>query len=250
MPTVLIADDDPVSLSFLRTATASLGCNAIVAASGASALKLADANAVDLLLLDLHMPDIGGPALLHALRARGMHAAAIATSAGFDRTAVASLLACGFAGTLEKPASLETIEAVLRQHLGLGAGVLPSTFADASSVASPVVDDTILDHTLLDDSSALAAIGGDRDAMRALRRLFAQELEVLDRDFQDAPPDSRALSERLHRLRASSGFCGATALANAALRLQQALDRDAEHDALADFLRTCGATRRALAAQR
>jgi HPt (histidine-containing phosphotransfer) domain-containing protein len=86
--------------------------------------------------------------------------------------------------------------------------------------------------------------------MRALRKLFADELELLERDLQVAMPDSRVLSERLHRLRASSGFCGAAALAAAALRLQKTLETGLTRDAMTDFLRTCSATRQALAAER
>jgi CheY-like chemotaxis protein len=240
MPTVLIADDDPVSLGFLQTAAESLGCAALTAANGAQTLKLADARTVDLLLLDLNMPDIGGPVLLHALRAHGVCAPAIATSAGFDTPAVAGLRAAGFAATLEKPASLDTIECLLRQYLALDTRVRPSSPDHDSPTVLPI----------LDDRSALAAIGGDHDAMRALRSLFAQELESLERDLQSAMPDSPALSERLHRLRASSGFCGAAALAATALRLQQALGCDLASAAMADFERTCSATRQALAERR
>jgi CheY-like chemotaxis protein/HPt (histidine-containing phosphotransfer) domain-containing protein len=240
MPTVLIADDDPVSLGFLQAATESLGCVAMTAANGAQALMRDDADAVELLLLDLNMPDIGGPVLLRALRARGVNAPAIATSAGFEPSAAAALRAAGFADTLEKPASLETIEALLRRHLALDHTVRRSLPADCSSGTLPILDDT----------SALAAIGGDHDAMRALRKLFAQELELLERDLQSAAANPRALSERLHRLRASSGFCGAAALAAAAQRLEQALGCDLTSDAMANFARACSTTRHALAAQR
>ncbi len=241
MPTVLIADDDPVSLSFLRTATESLGCSALTAANGAEAIALAKANKVGLLLLDLNMPDMGGPVLLQALRACGVATTAIVTSAGFDDTAAAGLLASGFAGLLEKPASLQTIETLLKQHLALDSGMRPSLPGATARTELPI----------LDDASALAAIGGDHDAMRALRGLFAQELEALEHDLRSETPELRALSERLHRLRASSGFCGAAALAAAALRLQQApLGRDLARDAMSDFVRICGATRQALAAQR
>lgn len=239
MPTVLIADDDPVSLGFLQAAIESLGCVTMTAPTGAQALKVADANVVELLLLDLNMPDIGGPALLQAFRARGVNAPAIATSAGFETPAAAALRAAGFTDTLEKPASLETIETLLRQHLALDRKVPWSPPADNSPDTLPI----------LDDQTALAAIGGDRGAMRALRKLFAQELELLERDLQSAAENPQALSERLHRLRASSGFCGAAALAAAALRLQQALGGDLASAAMANFARACSTTRRALAAQ-
>jgi len=240
MPTVLIADDDPVSLGFLRAAAEGLGCVTLTAADGAQALQLADAKTPDLLLLDLNMPDIGGPVLLRELRALGVCAPAVATSAGLDIAAVAALHAAGFAATLDKPASLEIIEDLLRQFLGLDASVRCASPADDSPAVLP----------LLDDRSAIAAIGGDHDAMRALRSLFAQELEMLERDLQSAMPDLPALSGRLHRLRASSGFCGAAALGAAALRLQQALGHDLTSEAMEDFERTCSATRQALAGQR
>ena len=102
---------------------------------------------------------------------------------------------------------------------------------------------------LLDDRSALAATGGDHDAMRALRALFAQELEILEGDLQTAAADTKSLSERLHRLRASSGFCGAAVLAAAALRLQQALGGAMADDAMTHFVRACSATRLALSAR-
>jgi CheY-like chemotaxis protein len=113
---LLIADDDPVSLGFLQTATESLGCAAVTAANGTEALNLADASVIELLLIDLHMPDIGGTALLQALRARGMRAPAIATSAGFETSAADALRAAGFEDR-SKPASLAAIERLLRQHL-------------------------------------------------------------------------------------------------------------------------------------
>ena len=238
MPTVLIADDDPVSLGFLQAATESLGCAAVTAANGAEALNLADASVIELLLIDLHMPDIGGPVLLQALRARGMRAPAIATSAGFETSAADALRAAGFEDILEKPASLATIQRLLCQHLALDVGANPSP-ADRSPGALPV----------LDDRSALAAIGGDHDSLRALRGLFAQELELLEHDLQGAALGSALLPDRLHRLRASSGFCGAAALAAAALRLQQSLGSEFASDAMADFVRACHATRQALAAQ-
>jgi CheY-like chemotaxis protein len=244
MPTVLIADDDPVSLRFLQTALEALGCEVVAAASGVIAIEAVQAHAVDLLMLDLNMPDIGGAALLHALRERAAQAPAVATSAELGAAAVAALRAAGFADTLLKPASLEHIEKVLLRHV------------DSTRDSRPVQPLAAVPQTgppILDDASALAAIGGDRAAMSALRGLFGQELDALESDLRraGAQPEPAALGERLHRLRASSGFCGAAALGAAALRLQQALrgDPGGLSAAIAEFTQTCHATQRALAAQ-
>ena len=198
-PRVLIVDDDPVSLRFLEAAVEQSGCVVETAANGAAALA-AD-GAFDLLLIDRHLPDIDGVELLSALRKDGITAAAIATSAEIDADAAAQLRAAGFADVLEKPASVQRIVEIVVRHL-------PKTTS-----------------ILLDDLAALGAIGGDADALRALRDLLARELEQLEHDLThtDLATNPSRLGERLHRLRASCGFCGASALATCAADWQSAL---------------------------
>ena len=198
-PRVLIVDDDPVSLRFLEAAVAQCDCIATTAASGNAALAANGAFA--LLLIDRRLPDIDGIELLHALRERGVVAPAIATSAEIDTALAAQLRAAGFVAVLEKPASVQGIIEIVARHLPKTASVL------------------------LDDIAALDSIGGDANALRALRGLLARELDELERDLihGDLATDPIRLDERLHRLRASCGFCGASALAAAAAKLESAL---------------------------
>ncbi|MHB8679662.1 MAG: response regulator [Rudaea sp.] len=198
-PRVLIVDDDPVSLRFLDAAVAQCGCVVVSAADGAAAL--AAGGVFGLLLIDRSLPDLGGGELLHALRARGIDAAAIATSAEIDSAMALELRAAGFADVLEKPASVERIGKIVRRHL------------------------PHIESALLDDAAALAASGGDADALRALRGLLAKELEQLERDLthDDLATDTARLDARLHRLRAACGFCGAAALAELAADWQDAM---------------------------
>lgn len=192
---VLIVDDDPVSLRFLESAVSQAGCVTTIAIDGAAAL--AAVGVFDLLLIDRRLPDIGGVHLLHALRERGVTAPAIATSAQIDAALAAQLRANGFVDVLEKPASVQRIHEIVARHL-------PNT--------APA---------MLDDIAALDAVGGDANTLRALRGLLAQELEDLERELENLPV--AALIERLHRLRASCGFCGASALSAHASDLQASL---------------------------
>jgi len=235
IPCVLVADDDPVSLAFLAAAIKQIGCMTIAAATGNEALSSFAARRPDLLLLDRCLPDMDAPALLALLRGLGCSAPAIATSAELDADTVAVLYAAGFLDTLPKPTTLEILHDLLHRYLG----VRPISDSMAASGPAP--------HAILDDTSALAAIGGDRVALRALRELFAQELEALERDFDD---DSTATGSRLHRLRASCGFCGASLLGNATAMLERALrSGDASPPKLVqEFQQACRATRQALAA--
>jgi CheY-like chemotaxis protein/HPt (histidine-containing phosphotransfer) domain-containing protein len=239
-PRVLIADDDPVSLAFLQAVVERCGCTALAAASAQAALARLQVDVVDLLLIDRRMPGMDGVALLLAARALGICAPAIATSAELDRSTTSALHAAGFAGTLLKPASLATIQRLLQRFLAPEAIVTDDEAAGSERARS---------MALLDDTAALSAIGGDREALRALRALFAAELDDVAGEAKSGVAAERAaLAERLHRMRASCSFCGAPALAVATLRLECAL-RDGTGDidsARVAFLQMCAATKQAL----
>jgi CheY-like chemotaxis protein len=238
-PLVLIADDDPVSRSFLRAAIECCGCTVLAVADAHSALQALHSKAPDLLLIDRRMPRMDGVALLLAARARGIEAPAIATSAELDARLIAELRAAGFATTLLKPASVAGIHQLLGDFLA--GAILPVDAITRAEASAPA--------QLLDDAAALTAIGGDLDAMRALRSMFAKELDALSGELNAAAAGPTTdLSERLHRLRASCGFCGATAVGAAAWRLEYALRHDLSdvekaRDALVDL---CTATKQML----
>lgn len=232
MQRVLIADDDPVSLRFLAAAVSQLGGEVVAVAEGAAALAATRGQSFDLMLLDRRMPGLGGADLLLALRAVGNMTPAIATSADIDAAIAAQLRGAGFVDIIEKPATWATLERVLGPYLPFSCGAL----ATASATAPP----------LLDDDAALSAIGGDASALRALRSLLAQELsDVLAQSASVDPCTHSAFwRERLHRLRASCGFCGAAAMAEAAVRLDCALRDDPGNaqTVLRDFLLLCRTT--------
>jgi CheY-like chemotaxis protein len=69
MATVLIADDDWSTRSLVCTVLEHVGHRVIEARDGLEALEKAAAEALDLVLLDLSMPSMSGPAFLRALRA-------------------------------------------------------------------------------------------------------------------------------------------------------------------------------------
>jgi PAS domain S-box-containing protein len=69
--TVLAVDDDPAGARLLERLLARMGSVRVLsAASGAEALSVIDRARVDLVILDLHLPDTNGLALLDAFRSR------------------------------------------------------------------------------------------------------------------------------------------------------------------------------------
>jgi two-component system OmpR family response regulator len=222
---VLVADDDAISLRFLESALRQLSCVTLGVANLTDALTAAADKGFDLFLLDRNMPGGGGVELLAALRERGVNAPAIATSAEITETTRAQLHSDGFAACIQKPVTLAEIGEVLRPWLNNA------------------------DVPTLDDAAGLAAIGGDPQGLRALRGMLADELSMLRDDLERNAIAADPLLDRLHRLRASCGFCGTPKLAAAAVALEQALRtnaadaRDQQRNFMACSVQTIAALR-------
>lgn len=235
---LLIADDNALSLRFFAEAAATLGHRCDTAGDGEAALALARARRYDMLLLDVRMPRLDGPETLRRLRADIAAASraspALATTADGDAAIERELRARGFAGVLAKPVDIDG----LRRALGTGTGMVAERAADY--VEPPLLDDAAAYHSL-----------GSSDAVAALRVLFAQELDALPRELDAclAAADDADLRERLHRLCASAGFCGAPRLEQACRRLRNRLVADPRFaaDDLAELRAVAAATRQALA---
>lgn len=222
-PRVLVADDDPASRHFLCDGLRSLGAQAQACGDGAAALALARAEAFDLLLLDCRMPEAGAREVLAGLRADSgagsAECTAVATTAELAPRDRQGLLAAGFSEILLKPCGL----ADLQRMLALVQPECPGT-------------------DVLDDQAALAT-AGNAATMYALRSLLREELIVLERELEQLSQDPVAFGGRLHRLRSSCGFCGATALSARTVWLQQQLiQHEVQPAALARFRKTLLAT--------
>lgn len=226
---LLLAEDDPVSREFLCAAVGACGATVAGCADGRSALARARSEHWDLLIFDHHLPDLDGDAVLAALRADpnalSRTAPAIATSAAREEE-MARLLRAGFLDVLPKPMTARTLRTLLHQHGCVACGLL------------------------LDDDDALRACGSP-EAFTMLRRLFSeQELPRVQDELERLAGDPQALRPMLHRLRASCGFCGAHALAEASAALHRALETRTNDEhvevQLAAFRRSLAETRAAL----
>ena len=68
MARILVIDDNSAMLRALETGLTGFGHTVTVAADGAEGLKLADAQSVELVLLDVEMPRMSGLAVCEALK--------------------------------------------------------------------------------------------------------------------------------------------------------------------------------------
>ena len=224
IPCVLVVDDDVITLRFFEAAFREMRVDCVGVEDGASALIAIRNRNFDLLLIDRYLPDMNGPVLLDALRDARIGAPALATSAEVDAKVRSETIAAGFDGMIAKPIGVRELRDVVSTYISLA-------HTDAT--------------LLLDDSAALGSLGGSVNSLAALRALLANELDDLQQTYSGKNSvDEDELGAKLHRLRASCGFCGATALAEAAKNLQSALrDRTRDHrQEMSAFFDCCSIT--------
>jgi CheY-like chemotaxis protein len=116
---VLYIDDDRVNtLLFVETCRLGAGIELETAASGAEALEIVGSWTPDLLVVDLHLPDTTGFALLPALRARAGQPTlpAILCTADTADMVAAPAQAAGFDDCWTKPVQLRQVMAELARR--------------------------------------------------------------------------------------------------------------------------------------
>ena len=127
MRKVLIVDDEPVNRLVLLAMLEGLGATVVEASDGFEALNALKRDAYDLLLLDIHMPDLGGIEVASKVRADpgpNRDIPIVAVTGDTSRT-LGEYLTLGFDGLVEKPITQETIRLCLTARRRGQGGLLP-----------------------------------------------------------------------------------------------------------------------------
>lgn len=230
---ILIGEDDPASRKVLLGVLERLGYQADVAVNGRQVLERLAQGAYDVLLLDMHMPEVDGETVVRHLvaqvpAARRPRVVAIsATDAAEDR---ARWFAVGVDTWVSKTLPLADLQAALGRAVG----------GHARETASPAAA----------PGEALRALeaSGAADLASQVARAFLDDatgaLDTLEAAVAHA--DTVALEQAAHRLKGSAAMVGATPIVEACTTLIAAARRGALADAaaaLADARRALGTVR-------
>jgi two-component system KDP operon response regulator KdpE len=115
-PLVLVVEDEPQVMRFLRTSLTAQGYRILEATSGGEALRFAPSYMPDLVLLDLGLPDMDGIEVARALRAWSAVPILVLSARGQERTKVEALDA-GADDYLTKPFGFAELLARMRVAL-------------------------------------------------------------------------------------------------------------------------------------
>jgi two-component system KDP operon response regulator KdpE len=111
---VLIVDDEPAILRFLHVGLASQGYVVLEAENGQKALDAVRGKRIDIVVLDLGLPDIDGLEVIRRIRASGSAVPIIVLSSRSDEAAKVQALDFGADDYVTKPFGIEELLARIR----------------------------------------------------------------------------------------------------------------------------------------
>ncbi|RMH61586.1 MAG: response regulator [Zetaproteobacteria bacterium] len=122
MSCIVVADDEALNLELARDVLKLDGHRVLTAADGEQAVALTIAERPDLVLLDVRMPGLDGPAALARIRAdaRTRDIPVVALTACAMLGEEEQLLAEGFDGYISKPFEIDALRARVRDMLEAG----------------------------------------------------------------------------------------------------------------------------------
>ncbi len=213
--TVLVAEDNQVNQELARTMLEILGCKVLLANNGAEAIKVADNQPVDLLLMDCHMPQIDGFRATEHLRAQTkshiQKVPVIALTADIRDGIKQQCINSGMNDYISKPFTLNELAQKLTQWL------------DSNKHRPPIAtykEQDISNNGKAIDQSAWRTIHelqqpGQPDVLHKLIRIYLENspdlIDLLNQYARDK--DAHAFAETVHTLKSSSRNLGAVRLA-------------------------------------
>src|SRR5499427_1903046 len=117
IPQVLVVDDEPNIRELVQVALKFHGCTVTTAATGTDALRQAEADQPDLIVLDVVLPDLDGFEVCRRLRATGNEVPVIFLTARDTSSDTVTGLAIGGDDYVTKPFSVEALVARVRAVL-------------------------------------------------------------------------------------------------------------------------------------
>jgi signal transduction histidine kinase/HPt (histidine-containing phosphotransfer) domain-containing protein/ActR/RegA family two-component response regulator len=215
---VLLVEDDEVNRELVREILTSSGMEVCEAADGLAALAVADAETVDAVLLDIHLPEIGGFEVAVRLRAEcGLTRQPVIALTG-DESVAENDTGSVFDAVVSKPFSADRLKSVLA-HALLEAAEQPDHGdnppkhrGEGGSIRLPGLD---IERTL-------ERLGGDSEFMRRILGRFEVRCREVTGELRQLVEDDRMSDAGglAHSLKGTAANLGAVGVERAAARLE------------------------------
>ena len=215
---ILVAEDDETNRKVIQKQLEVLGYHADLTVNGMEALQRWHDQAYDLVLTDLHMPEMDGFELIRRIREE--ESVAPKPRKGRQRTPIIALtanalrgeaekgLAMGMDAYLTKPLELQTLQSALQRHLA-PATSYPRDPEPQGVAAKP--EHAAIALPLFDVSMLKALVGDDRETLESILQEYLATLAHNWEEIKNGNTqvDSAAIAAAAHKLKSSSRSVGA-----------------------------------------
>ena len=214
---VLLVEDNVVNQKMTVTMLSKRGHQVSVAGDGEEALRVLDKERFDVVLMDVHMPKMGGFETTQAIRAReqksGAHLPIVALTALAMTGDREACLKAGMDGYISKPVTAADLFGTLEKLFpNRGGSATPPAAAPRHRVRADVLDRAKLDQNM----------EGDEEMLRDIVATFVQDVPQREREVLDAlaKGDAPLLARAVHTLKGQLMALAAGPASDAAVRLE------------------------------
>ncbi|MGF1515317.1 MAG: response regulator [Elainellaceae cyanobacterium] len=229
---ILVAEDNLVNQQLMLLWLGKLGYRADMVGNGLEVLEAIARQTYDVVLMDVHMPEMDGLTAARTIRqtydpaSQPRIIAVTADAIVGDRE---KCLVAGMDDYISKPIRMNELVAVLRRAASAAEPTSPPDEAPSNHEAKPALDETVI-------QALMASLGEEGpDLLHQLIEIYRQESPLLMQAIVAAiaQGNGEAIAQAAHNLKSSSAALGAIAFANLCQTLEQ-LGRRGDADALAE----------------
>jgi PAS domain S-box-containing protein len=216
---VLVVEDNPVNQKVAATMLKKRGHGVVIASNGRDALKALDKEHIDLILMDVQMPEMDGFEATELIRDRekgnGGHIPIVAMTAHAMKGDRERCLAAGMDDYVSKPLRAENLFSII-ENLAHGLQDKKKDSRLPSNHVTPLAQD------VFDLSKAMSAVAGDRVLFEEVVNLFLEDAADKIAKLREGVVrgDASVVAEAAHALKGSVGYFGAKRAFDAVYRLE------------------------------
>jgi two-component system sensor histidine kinase/response regulator len=221
---ILLAEDNAINKQLAIRILEKHGYVVLVANNGREAVEAVEREPFDLVLMDVHMPEMDGLEATAAIRElekiSGIHLPIIAMTAHAMKGDRGKCLEAGMDGYLTKPIQLAKFLEEIEQHIpSRDTPVVPpaaSREPESSPETSPLAE-------VFDAAAALRYVEGDGELLAEIVKIFANETPTLLQEMRQAiaAQNSKGLERAAHTLSGSASSIAARSISFAAKKVER-----------------------------
>ncbi|GAI26856.1 unnamed protein product, partial [marine sediment metagenome] len=234
---ILVAEDDRVNQKVLLTMLEKAGLQTTIANDGKEAVEKATSESFDVILMDIHMPNMNGYEATTALREKGFTIPILALTASVLRGEVNKCLEAGCDEHLQKPIDRPKLLQTLSKYLSSGKDAISSKVETAKAqidelseiISEPTSQEGLpteasrnLGFENIIDWHGLVERMGDEESIKEIILIFLtdvkERIEMLTEAMKAS--DAEGIKSYAHALKGAAANVGVKQLSDIAYRLE------------------------------